>query len=117
MLRRGTETKRRREGYFADQRRECPWAALPALNDVGDGRHLQQLVLRDRLPLIYVNKAAGAALVALLDSLDAQYCDAVLRSGCALPQGVHGCPAIVSPSCVNGLCARRIADFPDAATN
>jgi hypothetical protein len=55
-------------------------------------------------PLTYVSKAAGAALDALLASLDAQYCDTVLRSGCVLPPGVHGCPEFGFPTCVNGQC-------------
>jgi hypothetical protein len=67
-------------------------------------------------PLTYVSKAGGAQLTMLLEALDAQYCGALLRSGCVLPEGIHGCPAYRSPVCVNGVCVQKpFPGQPDAA--
>jgi hypothetical protein len=70
-------------------------------------------------PLTYVSKTAGDELDMLLATLDAQFCDAILRSGCALPRAPHGCPGYRSPVCLNGVCSQKplTSVQPDAATD
>jgi hypothetical protein len=70
-------------------------------------------------PLTFVSRAGGASIDALLARLDTQYCDTILRAGCALPPGRHGCPLIAMPACVNGQCAGKfpVPTPPDASAD
>jgi hypothetical protein len=68
-------------------------------DNVGDGTGCSG----NGCPLNYVSKKAANEIRALLKRLGDQYCPDAYRAGCD-GEGEHGCPLIVFPACVNGMC-------------